>query len=112
MGALTETAQHYLHLRRALGYELEEPGKLVLSFAAHLDGLGIMHVTADAAAEWATTPRDAAPYWHWLRMSAVRGFAIISTRSIPGTRSRRRTCCRASTRARHRTCSATTRSPR
>ncbi|HEX9352865.1 MAG TPA: hypothetical protein VF933_03460, partial [Streptosporangiaceae bacterium] len=76
MGALTEAAQHYLRLRRALGYELEEPGKLVLSFAAHLDGLGITHVTAGAAAEWATAPRDAAPYWHWLRMSAVRGFAI------------------------------------
>ena len=76
MGALTEAAQQYLRLRRALGYELEEPGKLVLSFAAHLDGLGITHVTADAAAEWATAPRDAAPYWHWLRMSAVRGFAV------------------------------------
>ena len=33
MGALTEAAQQYLRLRRALGYELEEPGKLVLSFA-------------------------------------------------------------------------------
>ncbi len=76
MGALTEAAQQYLHLRRALGYKLEEPGKLVLAFAARLDGLGVRHVTADAAAEWATAPRDAAPYWHWLRMSAVRGFAI------------------------------------
>jgi hypothetical protein len=26
MGALTEAAQQYLRLRRALGYELEEPG--------------------------------------------------------------------------------------
>ena len=76
MGALTEAAQQYLRLRRALGYELEEPGKLVLSFADHLDGLGITHVTVDAAAKWATAPRGAAPYWHWLRMSAVRGFAV------------------------------------
>ncbi len=76
MGALTEAAQQYLRLRRALGYELEEPGKLVLSFAGHLDGLGITHVTVDAAAKWATAPRGAAPYWHWLRMSAVRGLAV------------------------------------
>ena len=73
MGALTEAAQQYLRLRRALGCELEEPGKLVLAFAGHLDGLGITHVTAGAAAEWATAPRGAAPYWHWLRMPAVRG---------------------------------------
>ena len=33
-------------------------------------------MTADAAAAWATAPHDAEPYWHWLRMSAVRGFAV------------------------------------
>jgi len=76
MGTMTEAAQQYLRLRRSLGYALEEPGRLVLAFAGHLDGLGITHVTADAAAEWATAPQDAAPYWHWLRMSAVRGFAV------------------------------------
>ena len=76
MGAMTEAAQQYLRLRRSLGYALEEPGRLVLAFAGHLDGLGITHVTADAAAAWATAPRGAEPYWHWLRMSAVRGFAV------------------------------------
>ena len=76
MGTMTEAAQQYLRLRRSLGYALEEPGRLVLAFAGHLDGLGITHVTADAAAAWATASHDAAPYWHWLRMSAVRGFAV------------------------------------
>ena len=47
-----------------------------MAFAGDLDALGITHVTADAAAEWATAPRNAEPYWHWLRMSAVRGFAV------------------------------------
>ena len=37
MSTMTEAAQQYLQLRRALGYELEEPGRLVLSFAGHLD---------------------------------------------------------------------------
>ena len=76
MSTMTEAAQQYLRLRRSLGYKLEVPGRLVLSFAGHLDALGIAHVTADAAAEWATAPRNAKPYWHWLRMSAVRGFAV------------------------------------
>ena len=76
MSTMAEAARQYLRLRRSLGYKLEVPGRLVLSFAGHLDALGIAHVTADAAAEWATAPRNAEPYWHWLRMSAVRGFAI------------------------------------
>ena len=76
MSTMTEAAQQYLRLRRSLGYKLEVPGRLVLSFAGHLDALGIAHVTADAAAAWATAPRNAEPYWHWLRMSAVRGFAV------------------------------------
>ena len=76
MSTMTEAAQQYLRLRRSLGYKLEVPGRLVQSFAGHLDALGITHVTADAAAEWATAPRNAEPYWHWLRMSAVRGFAV------------------------------------
>ena len=76
MGMMRQAAQRYLRLRRALGYELEEPGRLVLAFAGHLDALGITHLTADAAAAWATAPQDAAAYWHWLRISAVRGFAV------------------------------------
>ena len=76
MSTMTEAAQQYLRLRRSLGYKLEVPGRLVLSFAGHLDALGIAHVTADAAAAWATAPRNAEPYWHWLRMSAARGFTV------------------------------------
>ena len=76
MSTMAEAARQYLRLRRSLGYKLEVPGRLVQSFAGHLDALGITHVTADAAAEWATAPRNAEPYWHWLRMSAVRGFAV------------------------------------
>ena len=44
-------------------------------FAAYLDGTGAAHVTADLAVAWATLPAGAAPYYHWLRLSAVRGFA-------------------------------------
>ena len=34
MGTMTEAARQYLRLRRSLGYALEEPGRLVLAFAA------------------------------------------------------------------------------
>ena len=32
-------------------------------------------MTAGLAVAWATLPSGAAPYYHWLRLSAVRGFA-------------------------------------
>jgi len=74
MSAMRHAADGYLALRRSLGYRLEAPGRLVCDFARYLDGLGLAHVTVDAALSWATSP-GASPYWHWFRLSAVRGFA-------------------------------------
>jgi integrase/recombinase XerD len=48
----------------------------LLGFADHLDGQGVTRLTIDAVTEWATAPQGTAPYWHWLRLSAVRGFAV------------------------------------
>ena len=74
MSAMQHAAQDYLALRRSLGYRLEAPGRLISDFARYLDGLGLAHVTVDAALSWATSP-GGSPYWHWFRLSAVRGFA-------------------------------------
>lgn len=74
MSTMQHAAQDYLALRRSLGYRLEAPGKLISDFARYLDGLGLAHVTVDAALSWATSP-GGSPYWHWFRLSAVRGFA-------------------------------------
>jgi len=81
---MRQAAQRYLQLRRSLGYELQEPGRLLLDFAGHLDALGVTRLTIDAVAAWATAPQDATAYWHWLRLSAVRGFAIHLHTLDPG----------------------------
>jgi integrase/recombinase XerD len=75
MSTLREAAEDYLALRRSLGFELVVPGRHVLQFADHLDTLGAAHVTIELAVAWATQPAEAAPYYQWLRLSAVRGFA-------------------------------------
>jgi len=75
MSGLRQAAEDYLALRRSLGFELVTPGRQVRQFAAYLDSVGAAHVTADLAVAWATGPAGAAPYYHWLRLSAVRGFA-------------------------------------
>ncbi len=74
MNTLLTAARQYLALRRSLGYRLEAPGRLVLGFAEQLDARQVSLLTVDAAVAWAVAP-DASPYWHWYRLSAVRGFA-------------------------------------
>ena len=74
MSTMQHAAQDYLALRRSLGYKLESPGRLVGDFARYLDARGLAHVTVDAALSWAVMP-GGSPYWHWFRLSAVRGFA-------------------------------------
>jgi integrase/recombinase XerD len=81
---MRQAAQQYLQLRRSLGYELKEPGRLLLDFADSLDRHGVTRLTIDVVAAWATEPRDATAYWHWLRLSAVRGFAIHLHTLDPG----------------------------
>ncbi len=81
---MRQAAQRYLQLRRSLGYQLEEPGRLLLDFAGYLDERGITRLTIDVVVAWATAPRGAAAYWHWLRLSAVRGFAVHLHALDPG----------------------------
>src|SRR6266568_1338346 len=74
MTAMGQAAREYLALRRSLGYRLVSPGRLVMDFAEQLDRHGVCYVSVEAALSWATAP-GASPYWHWYRLSAVRGFA-------------------------------------
>jgi integrase len=75
MSTLRQAAEDYLALRRSLGFTLAVPGQQIQQFADHLDTLGATQVTIDLAVAWATQPAGAAPYYHWLRLSAIRGFA-------------------------------------
>src|SRR5260370_2634273 len=69
-----QAARDYLALRRSFGFVLDEPGRLVQDLADCLDRDGTRFLTAERAVQWATSPGGSA-YWHWLRLSAARGFA-------------------------------------
>jgi len=76
MSALSQTAQEYLRLRRALGHNLDEAHRLLPDFVAYLDSIGASTVTVEAALSWAQRP-DADPMTSvWARrMTVARGFA-------------------------------------
>ncbi|MGH3516654.1 MAG: tyrosine-type recombinase/integrase, partial [Haloechinothrix sp.] len=70
-GALVD----YLALRRALGYRLARPEKLLGQFLDYLDCEGADVVTVQNAVDWATLPTgDGSSNWWGYRLSAVRGF--------------------------------------
>lgn len=70
-GQLTD----YLALRRALGYRLVRPEKLLSQFLDHLEQTGQAHVTVDVALGWAQLPVNGMSSWWAYRLSVVRGFA-------------------------------------
>lgn len=76
MSALQHHVDEYLRLRRTLGYDLEETGRLLHRFAAELDSTGVTHITTQVAVRWALAPRVSAPSSvPATRYRSVRGFA-------------------------------------
>lgn len=92
MSGLAEHLQHYLQLRRALGYKLERAGRLLPRFVAFVHQAGAAFITMDLAVAWATQARRATPSWTAERLRLVRGFARYMhaqdprTEIPPGTR--------------------------
>ena len=75
----------YLALRRASGYKLAEPGKLLVKFAAYLHDVGATVITTDLAVAFAQLPIGVAPI-HWAhRLGAVRCFARYMAVFDPAT---------------------------
>lgn len=74
-GVLRGQLADYLALRRALGYRLARPDKLLGQFLDYLDGLGSSTITATAALDWARLPAAGSSNWWAYRLSVVRGFA-------------------------------------
>jgi integrase/recombinase XerD len=64
----------YLAVRRAMGFRLDRAEKLLGQFIDHLEQHGAEVITIEHAVAWASQP-NGAPWWHRLRLSAVRGFA-------------------------------------
>jgi len=76
MSALSQCAEDYLALRRALGHELADAHRLLPRFVAYLDTIGAPTVTIEAALTWAQQPEASPASSVWpKRMTAARGFA-------------------------------------
>jgi integrase/recombinase XerD len=73
--ALRKALADYLSLRRALGFQLANAGRLLGQFVGYLEQHAITTVTTEHALTWATLPAGASAYWWAIRLSAVRGFA-------------------------------------
>ena len=74
-GPLREGLADYLALRRALGYRLARPQKLLGQFLDHLERAGESRITVAVALDWARLPANGGSNWWAYRLSAVRGFA-------------------------------------
>lgn len=72
---LRDQLADYLALRRALGYRLERPEKLLNQFLGHLERGGETVVTVASALDWARQPASGASNWWAYRLGVVRGFA-------------------------------------
>ena len=65
----------YLRLRRRLGFEMPQDGRLLEGFVEFLERAGAERITTELALEWATHARGRAPALWRQRLSVVRGFA-------------------------------------
>lgn len=74
-GPLRGQLADYLALRRALGYRLARPEKLLNQFLDHLERIGQSTLTVAVSLDWARSPADGRANWWAYRLSAVRGFA-------------------------------------
>lgn len=74
MSALALAMGDYLGVRRALGYKLEDVGRTLGGFVAHLDALGAESVTVAMALAWATDTGTGGGVAR--RLGHIRGFAF------------------------------------
>jgi integrase/recombinase XerD len=74
-GSLRGQLSDYLALRRALGYRMARPEKLLAQFLDHLERLNESAITVTGALDWARLPANGGSTWWAYRLSAVRGFA-------------------------------------
>jgi integrase/recombinase XerD len=75
MTGLRPAAEEYLAIRRALGFQLVNQGRLLMEFVDYLEQAGTTRLTTAMAVAWARQPAQADPSWWGQRLSVVRGFA-------------------------------------
>ena len=75
MTTLREALADYLRIRRRLGFEMPQDGRLLEGFVEFLERAGAERITTELALMWARTPVHAHPHRWRQRLSVVRGFA-------------------------------------
>lgn len=75
MSPFEQAAEDYLAMRRALGYQLTEHGRVLPQFARFLDQRDEPLITTTLALEFAMLPAQASVVWWHQRLAIVRGFA-------------------------------------
>ncbi len=93
MSQLQKAVEEYLQLRRNLGFQLREPGRLLGNFADFAEREKATHITVDLALRWAQQPADAKPATWAVRLQTVRRFAIWLRASDRRTECRWPACC-------------------
>ena len=74
MSDLRQALHDYLTIRRQLGFELRQEGRMLESFVELLERAGAARVTTELAVMWATSTA-AHPHWWRKRLGVARGFA-------------------------------------
>jgi integrase len=75
MTTLQESLADYLQIRRRLGFDMPQDGRLLEGFVEFLEQSGAPRITAELALTWARLPVDAHPHRWRQRLSIARGFA-------------------------------------
>ena len=75
MSALAEHAEHYLRLRRSVGFKLVGEAQLLADFVRFAEQTGQRTVTTHVALAWARLPASGSPNYLSRRLRAVRSFA-------------------------------------
>ena len=79
MSMLQESLADYLQIRRRLGFEMPQDGRLLEGFVEFLEQAGSPRITAELALAWARLPVDAHPHRWRQRLSVARGSPPTST---------------------------------
>jgi hypothetical protein len=82
-GPLRDQLAGYLAVRRALGYRMARPEKLLNQFLDHLEGRGASTITVAVALDWARLPEGGLEL---VGLSAVGGARVrhLPARARPG----------------------------
>jgi len=75
MTTLREALADYLQIRRRLGFEMPQDGRLLEGFVEFLEQAGAQRITTELALAWARLPVDAHPHRWRQRLGVARGFA-------------------------------------